>query len=379
LFLTLFTGYFLLYCVRKSFSFASPYIMEEEKLEKNQLGMVVSSQMLGYTISKFLSGVVVDSSSPSKMFSLSLFLTGFTALLFTLFNSVSLFSILWFLNGLSQGPSWPSCAILLKRWFPASQFGTWWSALSSASNLAGSVGPLLITTLIYYFGWRTALCIGGVMCIVISIYIFSSISDSPSKTSNAKKSDDRTPPAKASKKLLLNILKEPVFVGVCINYLLISMIRGGCSDWGQLYLIQDKGHSLVTGFLFTSSQEMGGFIGSLSAGYFSDFLLKVRTWFLFSIIFPVFGCLFMLLYYVTAASYQIMISVIGFGLGFGLYGVISLYGVTAMESAPVGLEGTAHSIASLSANVGVVISGYPLSLMAEYYSWYAVFQLLAVV
>ena len=34
---------------------------------------------------------------------------------FSAFDTVAMFAFCWFINGLSQGPSWPACGLLIKR------------------------------------------------------------------------------------------------------------------------------------------------------------------------------------------------------------------------------------------------------------------------
>lgn len=46
---------------------------------------------------------------------------------------------------------------------------------------------------------------------------------------------------------VLELVTKPVFVATCVNFLLVSVVRGACTDWGQLYLIQDMHHSHLTG------------------------------------------------------------------------------------------------------------------------------------
>lgn len=53
---------------------------------------------------------------------------------------------------------------------------------------------------------------------------------------------------------------------------------------------------------------------------------------------------------VSPAPFQLVISGVGFCLGFSLYGSIALYGVIAVESAPVHISGSAYSIVAASAN-----------------------------
>lgn len=48
--------------------------------------------------------------------------------------------------------------------------------------------------------------------------------------------------------------------------------------------------------------------------------------------------------------FQLWIAAVGALMGCSIYGPISLYGVMAMESAPVHLSGTSHAMAALAAN-----------------------------
>jgi len=47
---------------------------------------------------------------------------------------------------------------------------------------------------------------------------------------------------------------------------------------------------------------------------------------------------------------QMLITLIGFMIGFSVYGPVSLYGVMAIEAAPTHLSGTSHAIVALACN-----------------------------
>ncbi|XP_076450361.1 glucose-6-phosphate exchanger SLC37A4-like [Babylonia areolata] len=390
-FVCLYMGYMVITYIRKSVSFASPSMIVAEGMSKSQLGWILSCQMVGYTLGKLVGGVVVDVYSPTLTFTLTLLSAAVSLFCFTASSTVNMFAVCWFINGLSQGPSWPACARLLKKWCPPHRFGTWWSVLSTSMNVSGTAGPIVSAVLLAVYTWRFALNVAGTCAIAGAGMALVVLADGPEGRTQQQASGENCR-AKESpmswKTGVRDLLGQPAYLATCLNYLMVSLIRGACNDWGHLYLIHDRHHSHLTGSSFISSQELGGIFGSLAAGYLSDFLFAKKV----SCYNPrqmVIVCctvmqsafIFLFLFTVTDTSSSLLICAVGFGLGFGVYGGIAMFGVVAMESATEKFAGTAHSIAALGACVGLVLSGFPLSMVAGAYSWHLTFcllQLLAV-
>ena len=61
---------------------------------------------------------------------------------------------------------------------------------------------------------------------------------------------------------------------LAVSYVLVYIVRTAINDWGNLYLTQEKGYSLMTANSAISLFEVGGFIGSLVAGWGSDKLFR---------------------------------------------------------------------------------------------------------
>ncbi|XP_078282731.1 glucose-6-phosphate exchanger SLC37A4-like [Rhinoraja longicauda] len=115
IFIAMFVGYTLYYFNRKTFLFVMPSIMEEVTLEKDDLGLITSSQSLAYAISKFISGVLSDQISARLLFCSGLFLVGVVNIFFSWSSTVTAFTVLWFFNGLAQGFGWPPCGKILRK------------------------------------------------------------------------------------------------------------------------------------------------------------------------------------------------------------------------------------------------------------------------
>ncbi|XP_023669561.1 glucose-6-phosphate exchanger SLC37A4a isoform X1 [Paramormyrops kingsleyae] len=407
IFLAMFVGYTLYYFNRKTFSFVMPSVMQEIELDKDDLGLITSSQSLAYAISKFISGVLSDQISARWLFSIGLFVVGAINVAFSWSSTVVVFAGLWFLNGLGQGLGWPPCGKVLRKWFEPSQFGTWWAVLSCSMNLAGGLGPIIATVMAQSYSWRTTLSASGVVCVVVAVVCLLVIRNEPNdvglpniepgtkKGKGGASSDDST---------LKEFLLSPYLWVLSFGYLVVFGVKTACTDWGQLFLIQDKGQSTLMGSSYMSALEMGGLLGSIAAGYLSDRAVarqglssygNPRHGLLLSMMSGMFVSMY--LFRVTVApdspkepalwvvalhplsvltglsEQEIWILTLGAVFGFSSYGPIALFGVIANESAPSNYCGTSHAIVALMANVGGFLSGLPFSTIAKHYSWNTAF------
>ncbi|XP_076129815.1 glucose-6-phosphate exchanger SLC37A4-like isoform X2 [Alosa pseudoharengus] len=273
IFLSMFVGYALYYFSRKTFSFVMPSVMEEIELDKDDLGLIISSQTLAYAISKFISGVLSDKISARWLFSSGLFIVGVINVFFSWSSTVAVFTVLWFVNGLGQGFGWPPCGKVLRKWFEPSQFGTWWAVLSCSMNLAGGVGPIITTVLLQYYNWRVVLVMSGVICMAMAALCLLFVKNEPSDVGlqniepGAKKGKGGTP---IDESTLKQFLMSPYLWVLSLGYLVVFGAKIACTDWGQLFLIQEKGQSVLMGSSYMSALEVGGFLGSLAAGFLSD-------------------------------------------------------------------------------------------------------------
>ncbi|XP_060702799.1 glucose-6-phosphate exchanger SLC37A4a isoform X2 [Hemiscyllium ocellatum] len=382
IFTAMFVGYTLYYFNRKTFSFVMPSVMEEVTLEKDDLGLITSSQSLAYAISKFISGVLSDQISARMLFCSGLLLVGLINVFFSWSSTVTAFTVLWFFNGLAQGFGWPPCGKILRKWFEPSQFGTWWAVLSTSMNLAGSLGPLIATTMALSYSWRVTLSLSGSIAIglafVCLIFIVNEPMDvglpniEPSLKKGSKKGS--TGDESTVKELLLT----PYLWVLNIGYLVVFGVKTCCTDWGQLFLIQEKGQTALLGSSFMSALEVGGLLGSVAAGYFSDKAVarsglrshgNPRHGLLLSMMAGMAISMYLFRVTVTAESTKLWILSLGAIFGFCSYGPIALFGVIANESAPSNLSGTSHAIVALMANVGGFLAGFPFSSIAKFYSW----------
>ncbi|XP_061104612.1 glucose-6-phosphate exchanger SLC37A4b [Conger conger] len=401
IFLAMFVGYTLYYFNRKTFSFVMPSVMEEIELDKDDLGLITSSQTAAYAISKFISGVLSDQMSARWLFSIGLFSVGAVNVLFSWSSTVPMFAGLWFLNGLGQGLGWPPCGKVLRKWYEPSQFGTWWAVLSCSMNLAGGLGPIVAAVMAHSYSWRTTLSCSGMICMAISALCLLFIRNEPSDVGlpNIQPAAKKGKGGSSTESTLKEFLLSPYLWLLSMAFLMVFGVKTACTDWGQLYLIQEKGQSVLIGSSYMSALEVGGLVGSIAAGYLSDKAVArqgLRTYgnprhgLLISMMVGMFVSMY--LFRVTVSpdpkdvpvwmealhpvsvltglsEQEIWILSLGALFGFSSCGPIALIGVIASESAPSNYCGTSHAIVALMANVGGFLAGLPFSTIAKHYSW----------
>ncbi|XP_037288909.2 glucose-6-phosphate exchanger SLC37A4 [Rhipicephalus microplus] len=417
IFATLFLGYACYGYNRKSITFVLPELLTSG-LRKDEAGAVLSSQNLAYAGSKLLFGVLSDRVSSRLLFASGLLLSAaFTIVLAAIASvSVKVFAVLWFLNGCAQGCGWPSLIKVLQQWFLQAQFGTLYGVLAASANVSLSVAPFLSSYLMVTYNWRVSVGFTGAICAVLgALSLFTvvnkpsdvglSVKESPRSSHAPTDSPARTGTAQngavargqqeeeltGSAATTGTLLSSPFIWLLSASYLTMFFVRTGAADWGQIYIIEDLKQSQFAASAFMSCIEGGGFLGGITAGYVTDWMIVWRSSkggaggtsprVPVSVVLVAGAAVAFHLFSnnVTQHTSELLISLIGLVMGGCLYGAMAIFGVVASECVPTHLSGTSHAIVAFGGSLGGVVSGFPLSLVAEHYGWSVVFLLLEVI
>ncbi|MCH9629258.1 MAG: Membrane sensor protein UhpC [Chlamydiia bacterium] len=379
----MYVGYAFYYFTRKSFTFAMPALIQLG-FDKGQLGDLASILAISYGLSKFISGVVADKSNPRYFMGFGLMATGLLNIFFGMSSSMIFFAIFWGLNGWFQGWGWPPCAKLLTHWYSQSERGRWWGVWNTSHNLGGALIPLLAAFLLAHYGWRSALYVPGVICIVMGIFVILCLRDTPrsmglpdvekwrgEEVEEEYKHDEEAKPS--TKEILFKyVLKNRYIWMLAIAYFFVYILRTALNDWAYLFLHQAKGFSLLAAGSGVFWFEIGGFIGSLVAGWASDTVFRGRRGPI-NVIFSV-GVFFSLIgLWHLGNGMTLAMSALMFSGGFFVFGPQMLIGMAAAELSHKKAAGTATGFIGWVAYVGVAAAGGPLGRVAENFGWQAFF------
>ena len=308
-------------------------LMQHQGFSREDVGMIASCFATSYGSSKFIVSVISDHASSRKVFSCGLILSGLCCSVFPMASRVVLLACgVWLLEGLVQGLGWPPCVVLLRSWYPPSQIGRWWSALSSGGSLIAALLPMIVIFITSIFHWSVCYYLFGFLSFSMGVLALFTIKDSPtdigfgsihqetlSKNSSCEEKKDRrnmnpnhpkdgkTPNCfdvtiQTKKfKVKSGVLKCPnekdksnkspskpswYFVFIIPNlwmisgvYVILLLVSGCVLNWSQLYFVQEVGMAETSAAVCFSMFQVGAIIGSLVSGFISDLLVTpVSYW-----------------------------------------------------------------------------------------------------
>jgi len=382
IFYSIYLGYALFYFTRKSFTFAMPTLIEELGFTKADLGFLGTVLYVTYGFSKFGSGILSDKGNPKYVMGIGLILTGICNLCFGMSSSLFLFALFWGLNGVFQGWGWPSCTKLLMHWYSRSERGRWWSFHSTSHNFGGALIPLVAAFAATHWGWRAALWVPGVLCIIGGFWLIRQLRDVPQtmglpsiETYRNDPEGDLPPtvthseiPLTVRQILVQQVLNNPYVWILSFSYFFVYIVRTAVNDWGALYLVQAKGYSNMAAAGAVTWFEIGGFLGTLLVGWASDAIFRghrVRA--MLSCALGLLG-VFMASWYYPPQSLWVD-SLWMATVGFLIFGPQLLVGLAAAEYVDKKASCTANGFAGCFAYIGAAVTGYPLGKIIDVWGW----------
>jgi len=385
IFYSMFIGYALYYFTRLSGVFAIPGLKESMGLSISQLGLFGSVMSITYGLSKFVSGMVSDRCNPRYFMSFGLIMTGLFNIFFGLSSSFMLFLALWGLNGWFQGFGWPPCAKYLTHWYSHSERGSWWSSWNVSHNLGAFIIPWIVGYCLQYYGWRWAMYIPGIVAIFGGLFLLERLRDTPESMGlppveeyrNDSVGQGRVQESQGESISTWQMLKKYVFGNKyiwCLAFasFFLYIVRTAIGSWTVLYLLEKKAYTKMGASGCVSFFELGGFLGSLMAGWASDKLFSANRGPV-NILYAVgltFSCA---LFWMVPVGHPWMDMLSIFAVGFMLFGPQMLMGIHAAELCHKKGAATSTGFIGYFAYLGAAFAGYPLGLVMQNFGWQGFF------
>ena len=391
IFMGIFFGYAGYYLVRKNFSLAVPYLVEQG-FSRGDLGFAMSGVAIAYGISKFLMGAISDRSNPRIFLTVGLLLSAAIFLLMGFVpwatSSITIMFVLLFINGWVQGMGWPPCGRTMVHWWSQKERGEIVSIWNCAHNVGGGlVGPLFLLGMAWYGDWRSAFYVPAIAAIGVAIFIFITMRDTPQSCGlppievykndypedyNAKHEQELT----AKEIFKKYILPNKLLWYIAFANVFVYLLRYGVLDWAPTYLKEVKHFTVSKSSWAYFLYEWAGIPGTLLCGWMSDKLFKgnrATT----GIVFMVLTTIATIVYWLNPAGNPTVDMAALIAIGFLIYGPVMLIGLHALELAPKKAAGTAAGFTGLFGYLGgSVAANAVVGYTVDAFGWNGGFMLL---
>jgi ACS family glucarate transporter-like MFS transporter len=284
------------YADRATLSIVGSTLQKDLGLTPVQMGFIFSAFAWAYVIGQIPGGWLLDRFGSKRVYAWSIFLwsiftlmQGFVGFLSVGAIVIALF-ILRFIVGLAESPSFPGNSRIAAAWFPTAERGTAAGIFTSAQYFATVLFAPLMGWITYHYGWHYVFVVMGGLGILMSLIWLKTIHAPRQhpKVNEAElqhissgggliemdqigvKNEFTRPRWTHFKQLLTNRMMLGVFIGqYCINTLSYFFLT-----WFPVYLVQDRGMSILKAGLVASVPAICGFLGGVLGGIISDGMLR---------------------------------------------------------------------------------------------------------
>jgi ACS family glucarate transporter-like MFS transporter len=379
------------YADRATIAIAGPAVSKDLGLSAVQMGFVFSAFGWAYVIGQVPGGWLLDRFGSKAVYFASIFtwslftllqgavgIVGATAAVYALF-------VLRFLVGFAEAPSFPANARIVAAWFPASERGTACAIFNSAQYFATVAFAPIMGWLTTVMGWPYAFYFMGVVGIIVAL-IWLVVVYSPDRHPRitreelgyierggalVRMDEARAGAAPREKGRTLQYLGQLIgnrmMIGIYLGQYCINTLTYFFITWFPVYLVQQRGMSILNAGLVASIPAICGFSGGVLGGIWSDFMLR-RGWSLTAarktpiVIGMLLSMSMIICNYVAAPSLVVLIMALAFfGKGIGALGWAVL-----SDACPKEIAGLSGGLFNMFGNISSITTPIVIGYIIQY-------------
>lgn len=198
--------------------------------------------------------------------------------------------VLRLLLGVLEAPVTPACARIIAAWFPPDERGVAGAIFNSAQYLSLVVFTPLMGFLFHFYGWEAIFAVMGALGIgfaVLWAFQYQSPSRdkrlSPSELANITQRGALTQLGEAQvtgestssgNVRMLSLLSNRMLMGIFLAQYCVASLSTFFISWFPSYLVEARHLSVLEAGFVAALPAVFGCLGGVSAGFFSDWLLR---------------------------------------------------------------------------------------------------------
>jgi len=273
-------GSMINYADRVNISVAAPVMMPALGWDEARFGVIFSAFLAGYTLLQFPGGIIADRWNACRV--LAWACVGFS--LFTALTPLGGFAFglmlaIRFCVGMFESVSFPAYASLNSRWIPRHEYSRAQTLSISGAYLGQAVSYPLTTWLVLTFSWPMAFyvnaLIGGVWLVAWLLYATNTPAEHPRITvAELREIESNLAPHPRMTISPGAVLKEPQVLLLSFSYLCLIYGLWMIVLWLPTYMVKVRGFSMQEMGWIGMIPTVASFVGLVSGGVLSDFLLR---------------------------------------------------------------------------------------------------------
>ena len=379
---------------RATLSVAGASISHEVGLDHAQMGWLFSAFAWAYMLLQLPGGLAIDRFGSVKVLGLAILAWSvFTAAI----GSVAMMPIgvafiavfaLRFLVGVAEAPCFPANSKIVSMWFPTAERGTATAIFNASQYFAAVVFTPLLAWISTRWGWPWIFYVMGAAGIAIGVVFIIRIKAPVDHASlSAVELEEirdggaslQEHPASAGKKQswsetwasARSLLGQRMFLGIYLAQFCISTLTFFFLTWFPVYLVQQRGLSILNAGLLAAIPAIFGFIGGISGGMVSDWMLRKGVSLTRARKLPIFigmalsMSMILCNYVETDLLVVVFMALAFFGKGMGALGWAIIADVSPKRSA--GMNGAIfNTFGSIAGIVTPIVIGYMVQSMGSF-------------
>ncbi len=375
--LVLWLIFLISYLDRVNFSVALPAISAEFGLTAQEKGWVLSAFFVGYGLLQVMAGLLVDKLGARLTMT-------FALTWWSVFTAVTgMVSGLWGLLivrpmfGAGEAMHPPASWKIISQWFPKKEQVRANSLNLCSIALGPAFAPLLVVTMMDWWGWRGVFYAFAVPGFLIAIlcwaYMRDRPADHPSMTKeeleeiNAGLPEAKVEASKEEKReAMMQALKQPSLWVLMAVYLLFGIAFWGFLSWLPSYLVEARGFDMKKMGIVASIPFFVSFVAMLVADKVCNLCFKGKKQ-LFVATCYMLGALFMWLSF-TAETEKMCILFLTLTASIGIFMPFGAFWAISMEVLPSKIMGFASGFINTGGQIGGFIAPMVIGYLVQMYA-----------
>lgn len=281
---------------RATLSVAAPGLAKDLAIDPLSMGWLFSAFSWSYFLAQIPAGYLVD--RIGSRIAILVALVGWS--IATILTSgvgyvaapIVVLYALRLLLGVLEAPVTPACSRIIAAWFPSDERGVAGAIFNSAQYLSLAVFTPLMGFLFHYAGWQHIFTVMGGLGLILAIIWWWEYQTPDSDTRLSRDEyDDITargaltqlgsasskvdaPHMVPAGKVIRSLLSNRMLLGIFFAQYCVASLSTFFISWFPSYLVEARHFSMLQAGFVAALPAVCGCLGGVSAGFFSDWLLR---------------------------------------------------------------------------------------------------------